>query len=1239
MRRSDLLPIRRVVLATVVVVAVAAPVRPASAHGRLKSGEEAQFTIPRMTAAPDIDGTIDAAEWKDAAAVSGVVAYDNDVLIPRPTTFFFAWDPQHFYFACRTYVRPNYKPNIPEGRSEGKAYCYDDGLELIFKPYGKNVDAGREDMAYRMFLNCLGYMGDLTRLAVGQQIKNWQPNFRRAVRLTEPGTAPDGGSWWELEVSTSLDDFELVGPHQAGDTWRLMCVFNHMPIFIQPRLPAVGSFFTPEGKCLATLVENTPVVKMTMDSLSNLASDGTAALVVSAYNPTPQQQTVKVDVDVAGKIVKSETLELPAGEERALTLNEKLPEDVKKGEFTVRATYGKTSLLAYRAFFEVGRFNDMLEKVEPPDPDKFEFTTRYNPVSNRLLVKADTYRLPDPEAARELVYTVRPENGGDPVAEGRIRTNIEWYIQDILGLPKLTPGEYTVSGELVLQDGTRLGPIEKKFAKKDEAAAFPHWWGKKFGDIERVLPPYTALRAVEVSGVSVQVSGKTKAEQKAPPDTRNLPARGSPEGEVGKPETYSGFALLGREYAFDALGLPRAISSRGEAVLAAPARIVVTVDGKENVIPVGAPEIVEKTGWRVQFEGKAKGAGVYFEARGWLEQDGLVYVDLTYGPAGTQPVKVDALRIEYPLSEFDADCLLCIGPGNNYSSKTTMFIPDDKQGLLWSTLDPGRSGSQMTIGSFYPTVWIGNDRRGFLWWADNDKGWVQENEVPAQEALRAEVSGFSVQEPDEKPETRPMHQSPLGTVQGKHPTPDTCIVLRNNIVAKPTTLAAPRTISFSYIATPFKPLPKGWRTTLASTDGTFFEPFHAMAGITDPATGEKISGGEARNWIHPNSRHIEYWDKEWAEWKKGADAAVAAKLPWDPWEARHGVNFVHNSFQIMGYGTETGRKEALDYFGDEWHDGWWETHNETMLDHLMWLFDLAFSKGGLRSTYWDLAFPIPFHSELSGLAYRLPDGRTQPGYNGWNIRRFHMRLWALQDKYGLNPGAVEQHATHAYIMVSLPWVDSVLDGERAWNLDTSDYDWVDYYPPAQIRSMAVAHNWGVPVNWIGIVKSQSIEKVHRAKRAQAEYLWMHDAWFQPSLTNQMGGEEYRTFPRELLTMPDPVLDWGLNGVDVEYHPYWRNPYAGCEDKDVLVSLWRIGNDRVLIGVFNHDSKSAKDVSVSVELDKLRLVPELIWQEFIRTRDLYKRPDTPRASLDFHGRALNVKELAPHEGRFVGIRRY
>ena len=81
-----------------------------------------------------------------------------------------------------------------------------------------------------------------------------------------------------------------------------------------------------------------------------------------------------------------------------------------------------------------------------------------------------------------------------------------------------------------------------------------------------------------------------------------------------------------------------------------------------------------------------------------------------------KPVQVEALRIEYPLAEADADCLLCIGPGGNFSSKTTMLLPKGKQGRLWSTLNTGRPGSQMAVGSFYPTVWIGNERRGFLWW-------------------------------------------------------------------------------------------------------------------------------------------------------------------------------------------------------------------------------------------------------------------------------------------------------------------------------------------------------------------------------------------------------------------------------------------------------------------------------------------------------------------------------------------
>ena len=1156
---------------------------PTVAAERLKPGEEASFAIPRMSAPPKIDGVIDPAEWREAVAISGVVDSDN-LLIPRPTTFLIAWDAEHFYFACRTYVRAGYKPYIRDGRSEGKAYCYDDGLELIFKPNGQNVQAGNKKMAYRMFLNCLGYTGDLTRLVVGQQIKNWAPDFERAVRITKPGTAPQGGSWWELEVSASLDDFELKGPHRAGDTWNLMFAFNHMPVFNQPRLPAIGSFFTPEGKCVGTLVENTPAVQFTMDSLSNLASDGTAAMTITAHNPADKQESVRIDIDVAGKITRAQTLALPPGGSAKLTLNEKLPKEVKNGVFTVRATQGERTLLSYRAFFEVGKYNNMLAKVTPPEPNKFAFIATYNPVRNKLLVKADAYYLPDPEAAAELRYSVTTADRGEVMLGGTITEVAEWYFQKVLDLPTLDPAKYEVSAELVLKDGTRLGPMTHSFEKKDEAKAFPEWWGTKFGDIERVLPPFTAIKT-QKSGVSGSES----------------------------------FSCWGREYTLNALGLPDAVSSQGKDVLTQPARLVVVVDGKEHVIKLGAPRITERQDWRVRFEGQAEGGGLAFAAKGWLEQDGLVYVDLTYAPAGKAPINVDALRIEYPMAESETDCLLCIGSGCNYASKTTMVLPRDRQGRLWSTLDTGLTGARMTVGSFYPTVWIGNEQRGFLWWADNDRGWFPDNDVPAHEVYRSRQS--------------------QATGQG------TAIVLRNNIIGKPVQLTSPRTIAFSYMASPFKPLPSSWRTTLASSNGTFFEPFHG-SDFEDPATGEKISRSTARNWIHPNSRNPKYWEREWSQWKKGADARVADNLPRDPWEARHGVNFTHKSFQLIGYGIETGMKEELDYFGEEWVNVWLETYNPTMRDHWLWLFNEAFSKGGLRSTYWDLTFPILYDSLLSDLAYRLPDGRVQPGYNGWNIRRFFMRLWALQEEYGLNPGAVETHSTNAYVMVSLPWVDTILDGERGWDLDVSDQDWVDYYPPARMRALSVPHNWGVAINWMGVLHSQSVEKIHHAKRAQAEYLWMHDSWMNPTLCHQMGGQVYRTFPQEILRVPVSILEWGMNEQDVVFYPYWNNPFVSGQQEGILVSLWRLPgqgkdatSDRVVIGVFNLDRKEKRDVSLKVDLDALNLVPQRKWQEFVRVRTLYCRPDAPAASLDFPKRVLKLQKLEPHEGRFIGIRRY
>lgn len=1138
-----------------------------------------QLQIPRMSKPPVIDGAIEGEEWQEAVAVSGVGAFSKHQLIPRPTTFFLGWDEGHLYFAVRAYVRPGYKPSIPNGRSEGLAYVFDDGMELGWWPMGRNVPADKKKDSFKLFLNCLGFKGDCSRNSLGQQFKNWNPRFTVKTRITEPGTAPDGGSWWELEMSATPEDFELAGDHRAGDPWRLMLAFNHLPNapWNQSRIPCAGPFLDPFGYTLTTLVENKPSVQMTMDSLQNLATDGTASMRIKAHNPTAQPVSLAVNIEVtrgeAAALTKTETLTVQPGKTAELALNEKAPEGVKGGVLSVSVKQGEEEIYRYGIPYEVGFMSGLLAPVTPPDPAKFNFFAQFNPVRSWLLVKGDTYYLPDPSKAKELRYSVVPEAGGGstgltagkPVTEGVItEQSSEYFMQKLIELPPLKPGKYLVTATMSVEGAPDRGPMTATIVKKDEAKEFPEWWGKKFGDVERVLPPYTGVKR---RGDTVSV--------------------------------------ILRDYQLSALGLPVSITAKDGPVSAAPARLVVVIDGQEHTAPLGKPRFTKVTDWRVEFEGKTKVAGLDVTAKGWVEQDGLVYVDLTYKPAGKAPVTLEALRIEYPLAEDDADALVCIGPGGNFSSRTTMLLPkagsstltpgpsprgrgEETQERLWSTLGTGITGSGMTVGSFYPTVWIGSERRGFLWWGDNDRGWVQESSVPAHEAVRQ----------------------------------DGAVVLINNIVAKPTVLSEPRTISFSYIATPFKPLPKGWRATIATDNGTFWQPFRGVR--KDSKTGEYIfprpTSGH-HNMIHPESRYPEEWPALWAEQKEKADAH-ARSLQWiDPYGARSGINFTHMSFQIIGYGRKSLQNDLYAYFGPEW-EGDEDTWNESYTDYAMYLFSPAFTDGGVRHTYWDLAFPRPYKNPLGGLSYILPDGREQKGYNGWNMRRFFMRLHALQVDAGLVPGANGFHSSNAYLPIAMPWVDSVLDGERNWDLDSSPEDWVDAMSSERMRSLSSPHNWGVDICWMAVMESKEHAKVDAAYRIQSQWVRMHDSWLNTQIK--------KFSPPWHSRMPDSVLDWGLNEEGIVYHPYWRNPFVSCADKDVLVSLWHT-EGRAILGVFNYAKDQAKDAELKVDLAKLGLDPKQAY-----ARKLWTEPGND-ASVELNrDGTLQVKALPGHRLILVGL---
>lgn len=1141
------------------------------------------FAVPRMAQPPTVDGTIDPVEWRGALAIGGLASQNpgGNLLIMRPTTYFLAWDADNLYIACRTWLMPGYKPRVG-GRAHNTATAFDDGMEFNLMPKGANVPPAGSDSSYKFFITCLGSHGDMGRVSVGQIFRSWQPRFQVATRQTAPGSAPLGGSWWEAEVVLPAKDFGLVGPNRVGDLWKMLLAFNHIPGFFQAAVPVNSGYFDPGGYPTFELTDGSAAVQVTMDALPGL-KDGVAAVRVRVFNPGPKPAQVKVlteirelaDPAVPAELLKKEaTLEVAAGQAAEFVLDEKLPRDLdkNKGDLFVLVTQGEHVLYRYFAFFELG-YPENWVKYSPPKA-AFPLSGTFNPVRNNFRLAADSYYLPEPAAAKAVHYRIAREGGAKPVLQGTLDKVEDFYFTGLMDLPPMKEGRYTVDVRMELRDGTVLGPETATFEKLNEAKAFGAWWQNKLGDAERVIQPFEAIK-------------RQKAEVK---------------GQRSEGESVS---VWGRTYTLNALGLPAEIVSQGQPVSAAPARIIVVIDGKEQSIDLtGTLRFTEKKPWRHAFKGKAKGAGLVFTATGGIEQDGLVTVNLTFAPEGKAPVAIDALRLEFPLRNEVAESLVCIGAGGNFSSHTAMLLPAGKTGRLWSTLDTGIGGSMMTVGSFYPQVWLGNERRGLLWWADSDQGWTPVNEVPAHEAVRETAPGVRVQVSgaDASADTR-------------HLTSDSCITLRNNIISRPETLAESRTLTFSYMASPFKPLPKGWRMAVYSEDGTFGTAGHKTH--VDPKSGHEINGW---NWLNPPSYDPAEWSALWAEHKQKADAKVREQQWRDPAAARN-KDWVHTSIPMRGYGVQTSDGKVANYFRPEWGDG---NYNPSMTEYLLWLADRSFREGGLRTIYWDIFYVTVISDLQAGYGYRLPDGRTQPTFHGYNLRRFMMRLYALMGDHGLTPGANVAHSSNAFPLVAFPWVDAVLDGEFVFFRDATVGDFVNFYPSARMRAMATSHTWGPQHSWMMLNHITDQARYWREHRVYTDWQRLHDTW---------RGQDGRV-------PPDSMLDWGLNDERLVYTPYWRATAATGTADNLLVSAWTLP-DRALLLVFNADGKATRDGKVTVDQKALGLpAGEVTVKEIgdaIGNGLPTTTPKDPEVAFDPASGTLAVPGLQPHTARYVGIR--
>jgi len=226
---------------------------------------------------------------------------------------------------------------------------------------------------------------------------------------------------------------------------------------------------------------------------------------------------------------------------------------------------------------------------------------------------------------------------------------------------------------------------EKGAVAAERTASFtkpvpPVWRGNRIGLEDRVLPPWTPLRQVEIGG---------------------------------KPA----FRCWGRTYVFGPF-LDSA-ESAGMRLLHTPVRLEAAVGGRPVDIRWTPCTVETATDTHAVLTCSGRGGGLRFDLRHRIEFDGFVWTDLTVAPEAG-PVAVEALRLRWSMPASTATLIHANDAGWNKNTAGRL---------------PGSGWKSTTRRGFTDYFWLGNERGGLAWFRESDRYWVRGSSGSALEAV------------------------------------------------------------------------------------------------------------------------------------------------------------------------------------------------------------------------------------------------------------------------------------------------------------------------------------------------------------------------------------------------------------------------------------------------------------------------------------------------------------------------
>ena len=676
---------------------------------------------------------------------------------------------------------------------------------------------------------------------------------------------------------------------------------------------------------------------------------GRFVLTVRVGNPGTSELGCRVHMQT-GPVVKEET-------SRALRLAPGASEDVRLdlqdqaltfGTFSCKVTKPDGAILfQHHIPFKTDGFHE----VQRAFAQGRELRLEYYPIQSKFNVRIPSVPLGERSAyGKTTLFIESPEDEQRSVVVATPR-----FVEDAghVTIPLDLPADQPHIVRVLVQgaEGDLLYMASRTVEKRDYA-----WLSCDLGNDRVVVPPFTPMRYVDPSSVE----------------------------------------CWGRRYELGRNGLPAQIISAGEPLLASPVSLLFTTgDGRQE--PTSATcAFTERTPDRCELRSEVDYPGLRVRMDGWLEYDGCLWYGVELVPKAE--VRVAELTLDIPVTRPDS----LHAVADAIRSNSTFAFLDSKDGLLWSS--KGIKNRQV-YGNFLPYVWVGTPARGICWFADNDRGWVNDPEHPCIEIVR---SGETVH-------------------------------LLLNLITGPYALRAPRRIELGLMATPTRPRLTGARRhPQAQYTASFGGFFNCGLVPLDPHISQLLLKGRGDS---PGAFHV---------YTAGQQYVMG-----DPQFNYLTDEIAHEPFSKYTLGLGSKKYKLLGDQADRYISftvSWSPERVNYNLYHIGKLFDL-----GLDGVYLDNSYPsFTRNIQHPGGGYVREDGHVQSGCHIMLTREYIKRCTVLAHLKGKRAPRFSVHATDAMVIPAFAFADMFLAGEMSV---PKARDHMDMYSPAKLRILLGTH-WG-----------------------------------------------------------------------------------------------------------------------------------------------------------------------------------